>query len=217
MPIIEKSYLFNDVQCSYIFISKNRDTLPACLSEDLVLFLKKNALLQKAGQNACGEKAAFLGKNLITEFRIQNIKLLVMDNWLSCKQPATPYCSNGFTTGANYHALCYFEFNKYFFACDLNTNSKDSPYLQIFSSERQGDVFNLLNAVYACKDIYLLDIHQEWWNMYKIEKTKEFNSLLSLESFSCGKEQKALPSFFHKKSDVKKAQSENMKIHVRGF
>lgn len=183
MPIIDKTYFFDGTECSFVFGSQQNKKLPTCLTKNFALFLKQNAFLWRAGQNSCGEKAKFMGKRIEDSPDIQNVKLLVMNDWLSREQPQTPYCSNGFTTGASYHALCYFEYNHLFFACDLNLNSFDDPYLQIFVSENQSDLWRMLNGIYACKDLYLLNIEQSWTEIFNtIQKTKEFDQLLSIEA-----------------------------------
>lgn len=198
--------------CSFVFLSPNIEALPLCLSEELVFFLQSAAKLEQARANNCGYKSKFHLKKLQenNKYNFKNFKNLILDDWLQISKPDTPYSSIGMTTGASYHALSYFEYENLFFSCDLNRyfvckfvelslssflgDSKEQrvcepySYFQVFVSDSQKNLFNLINAVYACKNAYLfnnLEHPGSWKQKGEVPLLhEEFNHVLNIEDLN---------------------------------
>ena len=188
MPLVDQKYTFKGVVCSVVYLGTFQ-YLPSCMDIDFIKTLTDNAKLREARQNTCGAKAEYLASNIEKKGLAQNPGKLIMDDWLSSSQPSTPYVSCGFTTGANYHALTYFEKDGLFCAVDLNTCPDEhmTPFLQVFIGEDQVNLLKLLNAVYANKNIHLLDVKADWFDIYKANddsKLIEFEKIHSLKTLS---------------------------------
>ncbi|WP_028388491.1 hypothetical protein [Legionella fairfieldensis] len=187
MPVSSKDCLLDNVKCSIIFAGQS--PIPEFLDLKLIKVIKDNSNIKVAGDEFCGIKAEFLANNLQEKKWANNIKKLLMFNWLAIEQPDTPYRVYGLTTGATHHVLTYFEKEELFFACDLNQcpDNQDMPYLQIFVSTSDTGLYKLLNGIYAVKTLFLLPVDGCWVKIldeYKDTKVAEFSSVAKLDELT---------------------------------
>jgi hypothetical protein len=122
--------------------------------------------------NMCNHRAELVAEELNKKPGVVASKL-IMQGWLSDRPHLNEYSHNSLDIGFSFHALAYCKYKNLFIACDCSSPRPDvnpeaipgRPYVQIFVSEDEDKLLDLLNGIYPFREIYFAALKAHWWSL----------------------------------------------------